>query len=283
MNTSLSYASSTVTDRFDLAPDLPLAALYDGAEPLTWNGASVYPVHTVALGVSPTTITLTLRAAGPRRGVHGLGIGLGIENGHVLLNGRQLRGVDVWTDAMAEGIELRICPASAAASASLTPVWVDEFGEIISWTGNYGMLVTREPTCAVLHCSTGVGPADFTELVVELRTAPTPPDPIPPADAGRYGRALYDLGVAMHGRGEDHQAHELWRQAADSGHAGAAYDLAVVLLRQGDLAEAERWWRTAADHGDTRAVAGLAEVLERRGNLAEARIWRAALASEHSH
>ncbi|MEU0544909.1 hypothetical protein [Nocardia sp. NPDC005978] len=282
MNTSFSDATSTVTDTLPALPDLPLAARYTGAEPVTWNGAKVYPVHSVPLGVSPATVTLTLRAAGPRRGVHGLGVGLSVESGHVLLAGRQLRGVDVWSDAMADGVSLRICPADATAAITLTPVWVDDRGEIISWTGNYGMLITRERACTVLHCSTGVGPADFTELVVELSTAPTPPDPVQPADAGRYSRALYDLGVAMHGRGEDGQAFELWIQAADLGHPAAAYDLAVVLLRRGDLPEAERWWRIAADHGDTRAMAGLAEVLERRGNTSEAGRWRAALAEHHS-
>ncbi|MFF2550182.1 tetratricopeptide repeat protein [Nocardia sp. NPDC058058] len=258
----------------------PLAHRYDSAEPLTWNGAKVYPLHSQHVGVSPTTVTLTLRSAAPRRGVRGVGMGLAVESGHVLLNGHQLSGVDVWADAMSGGIELRVCPGSRDAAISLTPVWVDEFGDVVSWSGNYGMLITRERSCLVLHCSTGVGPPDFTELVVELATAPTPPDPIPAADAGRYTGALYDLGVALHHRGDDRKACELWRQAAGLGNMSAAYDLAVVLLRLGQLAESEQWWRIAAEHGDTRAMAGLADVLDRRGNPAEARIWRAALAAD---
>ncbi|MET9486900.1 hypothetical protein [Nocardia sp. NPDC006630] len=261
----------------------PLADRYAGGEPLTWHGAKVYPVLSEVLGDVPTTVTLTLRSAQPRHGVHGLGIGLAVEGGHVQLDGRQLGGVDVWSDAMAEGIDLRVCPTGAGAALSLTPVWVDANEAIVSWSGNYGMLITRERSCLVLHCSTGVGPPDFTELVVEFATCPTPPDPIPPAEAGRYGGALYDLGVAMHGRGDELQACQLWRQAADSGHAGAAYDLAVVLLRYAQLDEAEHWWRMAADHGDVRAMAGVAEVLERRGKTTEARIWRAAMSAESGH
>ncbi|WP_067563444.1 tetratricopeptide repeat protein [Nocardia acidivorans] len=258
----------------------PPALRYDSAEPLTWNGAKVYPLHSHRIGGSPTTVTFRLRTAQPRRGVRALGMGLAVEGGHVLLNGRQLSGVDVWSDAMSGGVELRISPDGSDAAVTLTPVWVDDFGEVVSWSGNYGMLITRERSCLVLHCSTGVGPPDFTELVVEFATAPTPPDPIPPADAGLYTEALYELGVAMQQRGDGQQACELWRQAADLGHFAAAYDLAVVLLRLGQLAEAEYRWRIAADHGDPRAMAGLAEVLERRGNPAEARIWRAALAAE---
>ncbi|MFB8000793.1 tetratricopeptide repeat protein [Nocardia sp. NPDC056000] len=258
----------------------PLAHRYDSSEPLTWNGAKVYPLHSQSVGISPTTVTLTLRSAAPRRGVRGVGMGLAVESGHVLLNGRQLSGVDVWADAMSGGIELHVRPDSRDAAISLTPVWVDEFGDVVSWSGNYGMLITRERSCLVLHCSTGVGPPDFTELVVELATAPTPPDPIPPADAGRYTGALYDLGVALHHRGDDRKACELWRQAAGLGNMSAAYDLAVVLLRLGQLAESEQWWRIAAEHGNTRAMAGLADVLDRRGNPTEARIWRAAINAE---
>ncbi|MEV6773531.1 hypothetical protein AB0N05_33355 [Nocardia sp. NPDC051030] len=258
----------------------PLADRYDSADPVTWNGAKVYPMYSQVVGVSPTTVTLKMRSSAPRPGVRSLGMGLSVDGGHVLLGGRQLRGVDVWSDAMFGGIDLQVCPTSGDAAIALTPVWVDRTDATVSWSGNYGMLITRERSLLVLHCSTGVGPPDFSELVVEITTALTPLPPVAPADAGRYRDALYELGVAMHGRGEESQACQLWTQAATFGHLGAAYDLGVVRYRQGDLAAAEDCWRTAADHGDIRAMGGLAEVLERRGNSSEARVWRAALAAE---
>ncbi|MCP2289471.1 hypothetical protein ACFYT3_25210 [Nocardia amikacinitolerans] len=97
-----------------------------------------------------------------------------------------------------------------------------------------------------------------------------------------YRGALYDLGVAMFGRGEEEQACGLWAQAASAGHPGAGYDLGVVLFRRGDLAGAEGWWRTAAELRDLRAMAGLAELLDRRGDHAEARMWRARAADERA-
>ncbi|MGW4766982.1 hypothetical protein ACWEO2_02930 [Nocardia sp. NPDC004278] len=115
-----------------------------------------------------------------------------------------------------------------------------------------------------------------------------PPQPEPqqqrPAGDGDpgYRSALYDLGVAMFGRGEEEQACGLWAQAAGAGHAGAAYDLGVVLLRRGELGDAERWWRTAADRRELRAMVGLAELLERQGNHAEASAWRACVAEEQT-
>ncbi|MBL1079402.1 sel1 repeat family protein [Nocardia sp. 2] len=263
-----------------LEPEPTLADRYDSAEPVTWNGAKVYPMHSVRIGISPTTVMLRLRAAAPRHGVHGLGMGLAVDDGHVSFGGRQMRGVDAWSDAMSSGLELRVCPTGPEATITLTPVWVDHTDAVVSWAGNYGMLITRERTCTVLHCSTGVGPADFGELVVELSTELTPVEPEPDPEAGQYRDALYDLGVAMHNRGELEQACQLWSQAAGFGHLDAAYDLAVVRFRQGELAAAEHWWRTAADHGDVRAMAGLAAVLDQRGNSSEARVWRAASAAE---
>ncbi|WP_280276501.1 tetratricopeptide repeat protein [Nocardia wallacei] len=248
---------------------LPLAERYAGAEAVDLDGTRVHPLYSEPLGADPVAITLTLHAAAPPAGLLGLGIGLSVLGGHVALQGRRLRGVDVWTDAMAGGVRLEVCAAAPDASFTLTPVWMDAAGATESWTGNYGLLIDRTASGhPLLRCSAGIGPPDFGEMVVEVDTVAAP------TDQSRYRRSLYELGVAMHGRGDVEQACALWSQAAGFGHAGAAYDLGVVRFRQGDLIDAERWWRAAADHGDTRAMAGLAEVLDRQGNSGEARRWR---------
>lgn len=249
---------------------MPLAERYADAGPIRWRDHSVYPLYSEPLGPDPVVVTLRLRASAPPAGLLGLGIGLSVLGGHVALGDRRLRGVDVWSDAMASGIDLALHPAGPDAAFTLTPVWMDAGGVTESWTGNYGMLVDHTPRGRpVLRCSSGVGAPDFAELVVEVATAAAP------TDETRYRGALYDLGVALHGRGDLEQACVLWTQAADFGHPGAAYDLGVVSFRRGDLFEAERWWRAAADSGDVRAMAGLAEVLVRQGNWSEAQAWRA--------
>ncbi|MFC9440271.1 hypothetical protein [Nocardia sp. NPDC057030] len=508
--------------------DRPLAARYQSAEPIILRGSKVYPMYTEQVGPEPTTVTITLLSAAPPAGLRGLGMGLSVVDGYVGLNGRRLAGVDVWSDALVGGISFDIIGTAPVTLVTLTPVWVDGFGEQKSWVGNYGIVVESAPDGRmVLWCSIGEGPANFANLVVEVTTSPAalpaqphpepdaqhthplrsmpnlaanpaggsasangpyqpatqsaqgnpgpdaapfgapqpppagiqplpipptggqsagshypPPDPQagspapppnsqaatqpnahervqpprpnapagaqqrpshppaaaqqsppnapgaqtsgsgaaqqrnapnevqqsplnppagtpqpspntpanapqPPAnshagappnphsgvhqpppsphsDAHRshesphvgthpptphlgsdahygpgvqsaptrpmqtkpaaedapspdtsYRTALYDLGVAMYGRGEEDQACGLWAQAADAGHAGAAYDLGVVRFRRGDLDDAERWWRTAADRREPRAMAGLAELLDRQGNYAEARVWRA--------
>ncbi|MFI6042664.1 hypothetical protein ACIA8C_13580 [Nocardia sp. NPDC051321] len=416
--------------------DRPLSARYQSAEPIVLRGSKVYPMYTEQVGPEPTTLTVTLLSAAPPAGLRGLGMGLSVVDGYVALNGRRLAGVDVWSDALVGGISFDIIGTAPGTLVTLTPVWVDGFGEQKSWIGNYGIVIENTPDGRiVLWCSIGEGPANFANLVVEVQAtpaaaqaepqpvpdaqhthplrsmpnlptnptgaypsttqhnshhptmqsaqtkpggpspnasapqaasnpppvpnpvpaanpqpasnqhkapnphngasqqpapnpheapsqqpgpsaqpAPNPqPEPNPPSGAqpgptphlgsdAKYGpgvqsaptrpmqtrpaeaepaqdtsyrTALYDLGVAMYGRGEEDQACGLWTQAADAGHPGAAYDLGVVRFRRGDLADAERWWRTAAERREPRAMAGLAELLDRQGNYAEARVWRA--------
>ncbi|MQY22172.1 SEL1-like repeat protein [Nocardia macrotermitis] len=245
-----------------------LADRYGGGEPVRWQGQEVEPMYCQALGADPTMLGLRLRRAAPPAGVIGVGIAVSVLSGYVALAGRRLRGVDVWTEAMAEGVEIELCGAGPDSRFTLTPVWLTGCGGPVSWQGNYGVLVDRSERTPVLRCSTGVGAPDFEDLVVgiQVRTVAT--------DESRHRGALYELGVAMHVQGETAQACTLWTQAAKLGHVGAAYDLGAVRFGHGELAEAERWWRMAAEHGDVRAMTGLAEVLDRHGSAGEARRWR---------
>ncbi|WP_280236894.1 tetratricopeptide repeat protein [Nocardia cyriacigeorgica] len=294
-------------------PELPLAHRYRSADPISWHGSTVYPMYTEQLGGAAATLTLTLLSATPPPGVRGLGMGLSMVDGYVGVDRRRLPGVDVWSDALARGITVELSAAGRGALYSLTPVWLDADGCARSWSGNYGVVVEPAANGhVVLWCSLGTGPPHFADLVVDVAAAPADTTPLPAVsdtiarpgslvpvarqhgpvlDADRsampdsgidsattladpdYRAALYDLGVAMFGRGEEGRACEIWSQAAAAGHAEAAYDLGVVRFRHGDLDEAERWWRTAAQRRVIRAMAGLAELMARRGEHAQARVW----------
>jgi hypothetical protein len=250
-------------------PSGALASRYGGGEPVRWAGRVVEPMYRGALGTDPTVLRLTLQRAAPPAGVVGVGIAVSVLSGHVALAGRRLHGVDVWAEALSGGVDVEMCGAGPDAGFTLTPVWMGADGAAAAWTGNYGVMVDRSADGSpVLRCSTGAGAPDFGELVVSvgIRVVAT--------DESRYRGALYELGVAMHGRGETDQACALWTQAAGLGHVGAAYDLGAARFGVGEFTEAERWWRTAAEHGDVRAMTGLAQVLDRRGSAGEARRWR---------
>lgn len=249
----------------------PLADRYAGTAPVHWHGVTVHPMYSQRLPGDEAVVRLSLVSAAPPPGLLGLGIGLSVLDGQVMLRGRRLPGVDVWSDAVAEGVELRLTRTGRAAAYTLTPVWMTASGAAESWTGNYGVVIERGADAAmVLRCSTGVGPPDFGELVVTVTTTAEST-----GQQERFRSALYDLGSTAHTRGDITQAQHLWQQAAELGHPGAAYDLGVLGYRAGALADAQRWWRLAAEQGDPRAMAGLAEVHERRGDVEAARHWRA--------
>jgi hypothetical protein len=153
------------------AVNLPLAARYQSADPIRWNGSMVYPMYTEQVGPSPIWVSMTLLSAAPPAGLRGHGIGLSVIDGYIGLAGRQLGGVDVWSDALASGITFELFPNDPGALFSLTPVWVDPFGIEQSYSGNYGILIEQPPSGRlVLWCSVGEGPPNFANLVVEIET-----------------------------------------------------------------------------------------------------------------
>ncbi len=191
----------------------PLAERFQGTEPVGWRGVSVHPMYSQRLAADRTVVRLSLLAAAPPGSVRGLGIGLSVLDGYVLLRGRKLSGVDVWTDAIAEGAELQLGRTGPAAAYTLTPVWMTADGVVESWTGNYGVVIERGTDGAmVLRCSSGIGEPDFGELIVSV-TATTETS----GEQDRFRSALYDLGVGAHTSGETEQARHFWRQAADLG------------------------------------------------------------------
>ncbi|WP_228000025.1 tetratricopeptide repeat protein [Nocardia australiensis] len=162
------------------AENLPLAARYQTADPIRWNGSMVYPMYTERVGPVPIWVSMMLLSAAPPTGLRGHGIGLSVIDGYIGLAGKQLGGVDVWSDALTSGITFEVFPNAADALFSLTPVWVDPFGIEQSWSGNYGMLIEQPPSGQlVLWCSVGEGPPNFANLVVELTVEAAPAESAP--------------------------------------------------------------------------------------------------------
>lgn len=162
-----------------------LADLYLSAEPIDWQGATVYPMYTERLAVPATALTVTLLSATPPPGPASVGLGLSVVDGYLDIDGKQLTGVDIWRDALERGVEFELTAETSDALLVLTPVWSDTAGTPRSWTGNYGIVV--EHTAAdrtVLWCSVGEGPPHFADLVVEIRSSPLDSAAIParPAD-----------------------------------------------------------------------------------------------------
>ncbi|WP_459546727.1 tetratricopeptide repeat protein [Nocardia sp. X0981] len=163
-----------------LAPaDLPtLAAYYRSAEPIAWEGSAVYPMYSEELTTAASSLTMTLLSADPPAGLSGMGMGLSVAEGYIGFGNRHLTGVDIWLDALEQGVTFTLTAESRGALFVLTPVWANSSGEPRSWSGNYGIVIERIGTGhTVLWCSMGEGPPHFTDLVVEVHSTPldTPP------------------------------------------------------------------------------------------------------------
>ncbi|MGV9433315.1 hypothetical protein ACWDPG_22450, partial [Nocardia sp. NPDC003648] len=158
---------------------IPLEQRYTSADPIDWCGAEVYPMYAEALPAGTTAVRLRAVSVLPPPEVSGLGLGLTVQGGYVHLNGKSLQGVDIWYDALADGVDITVTAEGPEPLFTLTPVWAVGSGTQQSWTGNYGMVIDLYPGgSSTLWCSTGPGTPDFNELVVELTTFPAP-DPAP--------------------------------------------------------------------------------------------------------
>ncbi|MFE3442859.1 tetratricopeptide repeat protein [Nocardia sp. NPDC059180] len=284
-------APATGTPPFTTGPELPLAARYHSADPISWRGSTVYPMYTEQLSGSAATLTMTLLSATPPPGVCGLGMGLSMVDGHIGVDRRRLRGVDVWRDALERGITVELSAEGRGALYSLTPVWRDADGAACSWSGNYGVVVERAAHGrVVLWCSLGAGPPHFADLVVEVVAAPADTAPIPAVgdtaptpEAARPappypGEQQRDpvAGLADHSpapTGHTDPASTLATTSADPDYRGALYDLGVAMFRRGEEAQACELWSQAAAAGHPAAAFDLGVVRFRHGDLDAAEQW----------
>ncbi|GEM34754.1 hypothetical protein NN3_57610 [Nocardia neocaledoniensis NBRC 108232] len=297
-------------------PDEPVSLdqRYTAADPIEWCGAAVYPMYTETLAVGTTAVRLRAVSVMPPAGVSGLGLGLTVQDGHVDLDGRSLVGVDIWSDALTEGVDISVTANAPQALFTLTPVWVAESGTQQSWTGNYGMVVDLLPGgSSTLWCSTGPGTPDFNELVVELTTIPSaevsiaatapalvtmpltvlppamaPAVPAPPAPAPAPAPAP-TISTAPATPLPTHAADATDRTeaaspmpAADTGQGigRALYELGTAMRERGDHDSARTLLTQAAEAGHRGAAHDLGALLLDAGDRAGAEKWWKAAAPD---
>ncbi|MBC7304803.1 MAG: hypothetical protein H5T78_28135, partial [Nocardia sp.] len=265
---------------------VPLDQRYEGADPIDWCGAEVYPMYTEALPVGTTAVRLRALSVMAPAEVSGLGLGLTVHDGHVNLDGRSLAGVDIWYEALADGIDISVTADAPDALFTLTPVWVAGSGTHQSWTGNYGMVVDLLPDGAsTLWCSTGPGTPDFNELVVELTTGPTEPAPVTrsepttPAAFLESAAALEYPGAACTSPPEISVSvvapptRAAPPRSTHQGVGAALHDLGTAMYERGEHDSARALWTQAAQAGHSGAAYDLGALLLLQGERAAAERW----------
>ncbi len=116
-----------------------------------------------------------------------------------------------------------------------------------------------------------------------LGAAVSAPDSLPVVDTrpSVESESLFRGGVLFADQGDSIQAENLWRCAAEQGHAGAMNNLGNLLFVRRKLHDAHEQYRKAAERGNPEAMGNLAGLLHKVRHDREAeRWWRAAAAAD---
>jgi uncharacterized protein len=109
-----------------------------------------------------------------REPVQGLAIDCDHCKGQII--GKPAKKYELWTDTAPEVVDVRIVEARANAALAIFNVWGDHtHSPMLYRLNDAGIDVQQEDDAVVLHCSDGVGPPTFDDLIVEVtRISSTP-------------------------------------------------------------------------------------------------------------
>lgn len=94
------------------------------------------------------------------------GLKIGVDTGNLEVNGVEAPAVVLWSTTAPDKVELTVT-GEGATSIDVWNCW--SMGGVDSaWIGNAGMVTKATATGMVLRCSDGIGPADFSDLEIEL-------------------------------------------------------------------------------------------------------------------
>jgi hypothetical protein len=90
---------------------------------------------------------------------------LAVNEGRLSVNGHDASVIALWSDTSPSTVELTV--SGDATTLEIWNAW--SFGGIDSaWTGNAGIVTRATDAGTILQCSDGVGPASFSDLVVQV-------------------------------------------------------------------------------------------------------------------
>lgn len=115
------------------------------------------PVHDGA------TIVVTRRRVGSRRHQ---ALKLALNSGVLVVNGRRAPTIALWSHTSPESVTLTV-DGDAATTIDVWNAW-SMGGVDTSWIGNAGIVTKTTASGTILRCSDGIGPAEFSDLELEI-------------------------------------------------------------------------------------------------------------------
>jgi hypothetical protein len=142
----------------------PLSELFDeaGSDTINHRGRIVKAVVRVPVRDGAVVKVLRKQVGADRP----QGLKLALNDGVLDINTLQARSVVLWSTTSPDEVSLAV-RGSSATTLELWNCW-SMGGVDTSWIGNAGIVTKTTATGMVLRCSDGIGPAEFSDLEVEV-------------------------------------------------------------------------------------------------------------------
>lgn len=149
-------SEETFADRF----------LASKGHPLSWRGQTVQIAFELEV-VRNEDLELTFETSRetPIQGIH-----VSIDSGTLEVGLQRVKHAVLLRDTAPKRIVIRAHPKRTSGRLRLWNGWKNEQGELSSGLGNAGLVADRVGDEIVLRCSDGIGPPEFDDLVVRIRT-----------------------------------------------------------------------------------------------------------------
>lgn len=135
-------------------------------QPIQLDDKTVYGIYRRNIsGKQPLEIRFRHTSEDPVQGLR-----MKLDKGSLVVNGQELKDVVLWADTSPETVSIECQPAGRGGELKIWNAWRDDTGAMQAWIGNAGIVVDEEGDVLTLRCSDGIGPPDFDDLIVEIKT-----------------------------------------------------------------------------------------------------------------
>ncbi len=133
-----------------------------GSDTINYRGRIVKAVVRIPVG-DGDVITVSRQSVAPNRPQ---AIKLAVNSGLLVVNGHRAPAIALWSNTSPSTVELTV-DGSGVNTLDIWNAW-SMGGVDTSWVGNAGMVTKATSHGTVLRCSDGIGPAEFSDLEVNV-------------------------------------------------------------------------------------------------------------------
>jgi len=144
-----------------------LSDLFEQAQApvVTWNETLVHSMYELPDLPNGAEVRIEFEDPNPARPE---GLRLKIRGGTLLVEGRDLDDVVLWSDSSLRTVIATVRSTKGSSMLRVWNCWRDPADTMQAWIGNAGMIVEPTTIGFVLRCSDGLGDVSFDDLVAKI-------------------------------------------------------------------------------------------------------------------